>query len=66
MEEQEREDEQFESLSEMRPTGALTRRVLDANYREPHLLLLDGFSISLDVCFSLFKFLDHCLAFLGS
>uniref|UniRef100_A0A914RT17 PH domain-containing protein n=1 Tax=Parascaris equorum TaxID=6256 RepID=A0A914RT17_PAREQ len=32
----------------MRPTGALTRRVLDANYREPHLLLLDGFSISLD------------------
>ncbi|VDM38878.1 unnamed protein product [Toxocara canis] len=48
LEEQEREDEQFESLSEMRSTGALTRRVLDSNYRECHLLLLDGFSTNLD------------------
>ncbi|VDK42813.1 unnamed protein product [Anisakis simplex] len=53
LEEQEREDEQFEctSVTEMQHSKGLSlssRRVLDANYREMELLHLDAFSTNLN------------------
>lgn len=52
MEQQQREDEHQESLIDVGASGSMSRRLLDANYRCTHFLLLDSFSSLVEVWMS--------------
>lgn len=49
MEQQQREDEHQESLVDVGASVSVSRRLLDANYRCTHFLLLDSFSSLVEV-----------------
>lgn len=49
MEQQQREDEHQESLVDVGTSVSMSRRLLDANYRCTHFLLLDSFSSLVEV-----------------